>query len=271
MNKKIFALILIIGAVIFITGGVLTGKYLYETISSKNTYEEIKENNTQIATSNVKQCKVTEGFDGTVSPTFNIIKDEEIEYLDIDFNGLRRINSDVVAWIYIRNLDISYPIVQSEWVNKNKYLNYNFKNEPDKNGCLFIYPDARPDFSLSNTFIYGHNMKSGAMFGKLKKWYKAPNDINDPYIEIYLPDKIILYRIFAIYRTEADGEMYYIPSESEYTSYVEKCKQLSIYHPKDIQELKDKRNIISLSTCSGGNNTRLLIQAVQVLNREEGS
>lgn len=35
-------------------------------------------------------------------------------YLEIDFAGLKAVNPDVIAWIQIPALDISYPVVQGK-------------------------------------------------------------------------------------------------------------------------------------------------------------
>ena len=50
------------------------------------------------------------------------------------------------------------------------YLDHTFSGEEDKNGTLFI--DSRNDIvhRSTNIIIYGHNMKSSAMFGSLKKY-----------------------------------------------------------------------------------------------------
>ena len=50
------------------------------------------------------------------------------------------------------------------------YLHTTFEGNNSKSGCLFMDYRDNEDFSLFNTFIYGHNMKNGSMFGKLKKY-----------------------------------------------------------------------------------------------------
>ena len=46
-------------------------------------------------------------------------------YLEIDFAGLKAVNPDVIAWIQIPALDISYPVVQGK--DNAYYLHHLFR------------------------------------------------------------------------------------------------------------------------------------------------
>lgn len=83
----------------------------------------------------------------------------------IDFDKLLKENNDVIAWIYIENTPINYPVLQS---NDNMYYLNKMVNGY-YNQCGSIFADYRnsSDFSDNNTIIYGHNMKNGSMFGSL--------------------------------------------------------------------------------------------------------
>ena len=50
------------------------------------------------------------------------------------------------------------------------YLKRNVNGEDDINGTLFMDPRTDLVQRSTNIIIYGHNMKSGAMFGSLKKY-----------------------------------------------------------------------------------------------------
>ena len=41
-------------------------------------------------------------------------EEPQSRYLEIDFAGLKAVNPDVIAWIQILALDISYPVVQGK-------------------------------------------------------------------------------------------------------------------------------------------------------------
>ena len=80
-------------------------------------------------------------------------------------------NNDLVGWLEIDGTVVNYPVMQSDSEeNSQFYLTHSFAKKKDKNGSLFM--DYRNDFldRDTNIIIYGHNMKSGAMFGSLKKY-----------------------------------------------------------------------------------------------------
>lgn len=80
-------------------------------------------------------------------------------------------NKDLVGWLEIEGTNINYPVLQSDTEEESQfYLTHSFAKKKDKNGSLFM--DYRNDFldRDTNIIIYGHNMKSGAMFGSLKQY-----------------------------------------------------------------------------------------------------
>ena len=92
--------------------------------------------------------------------------------MHINYEALTDINEDFRAWIRIPVLNISYPIVRAD--DNSHYLNYTFEGKWNAAGCLFIDYENSDDFSDYNTYIYGHNMKNGSMFGSLKRFRSEP-------------------------------------------------------------------------------------------------
>lgn len=62
----------------------------------------------------------------------------------------------------------------------------------------------QPDFTDQNTIVYGHNMKNGSMFGTLDKYQDKELFEQHPEFYLYLPDKILKYRIFPAMREEPE-------------------------------------------------------------------
>src|SRR5690625_2254781 len=56
----------------------------------------------------------------------NILTEEPEESI-INFNDLKNINQDIVAWIYIEGTSINYPIVQTS--DNQYYLKHNYNKE----------------------------------------------------------------------------------------------------------------------------------------------
>ena len=95
--------------------------------------------------------------------------DKEGMVFKVDFDKLKEINSDVVAWIRFENPEkISYPVVAG--IDNDVYLTKTFEGNYNSSGTLFTDMNNSGDFRDRNTFIYGHNMKNGSMFGQLRKY-----------------------------------------------------------------------------------------------------
>ena len=77
---------------------------------------------------------------------------------------LRKQNPDIIGWITIPYTNIDYPIVQGK--DNSYYLRRDLNGEPAKPGTIFMDYRCAGDGS-GYSIIYGHNMKSGAMFGTL--------------------------------------------------------------------------------------------------------
>ena len=76
----------------------------------------------------------------SISESVTVLKDNENEYnntkYEIDFNKLKQINSDTVAWIKVNNTNIQCPIVKTN--NNDYYLTHNFEKEVNKAGWVFM-------------------------------------------------------------------------------------------------------------------------------------
>lgn len=115
---------------------------------------------------------------------------------EADFEALRVINPDTVAWILIDGTSLSYPVVQSE--DNEYYLGHIFDGHRSSAGCPYLDCGNSPDFFDSCSIIYGHNRRDGAMFAPLlgyaeQSWFDA-----HPSVTLILPDGGYTVRIFAV-------------------------------------------------------------------------
>ena len=97
----------------------------------------------------------------------------------VDFLALKKINPQIVGWLYIPHSEISYPIVQGE--DNIYYLNHTFERKENFTGAVFLDSICMPDFGSDNSIVYGHNLKSGEMFGFLKQYYDTNYNENADY------------------------------------------------------------------------------------------
>ncbi|MDE7322002.1 MAG: class B sortase [Lachnospiraceae bacterium] len=91
----------------------------------------------------------------------------------LKFTQLYSENQDFAGWLRIPGTKIDYPVMSREGDN-NYYLDKNFERQHDKNGLLILdYRSSIKNNMASggqNLIIYGHNMRTGVMFGTLKNY-----------------------------------------------------------------------------------------------------
>ena len=185
----------------------------------------------------------------------------------VDFEELKAVNSDVYAWISIPNANVDYPILQNE-TEKSLYLTHNMYKEKSAYGTIYTQPYNSKDFSDYNTIIYGHNMKNGTMFGSLKRYRDKTFFDANQYIEIYLPGRILKYRVFAAYTFDDRHILmsFDFSDEAERQLYLDTIygfKSLSNHFREDMTVDTDDK-IITLSTCTARDEERFLVQGVLV-------
>lgn len=176
----------------------------------------------------------------------------------IDFKRLKEVNEDIIGWIRVNATDISYPIAKS--TDNDFYLHRTFEKEENFAGCIFMEYQNESDFSDKNTIIYGHNMKNGSMFGTLRKFYEEGVYESAPYFWIYTPDEIYRYDIFSCSEVGVTSKTYLITfTEEEFAEYIDNAFEQSVVDGTDIQVSADDK-IVTLSTCTGNEATRFVVQ-----------
>ncbi len=189
----------------------------------------------------------------------------------VDFNELQAVNEEIYAWISIPNANVNYPILQSK-SEKSYYLTHNVNKKKSSYGAIYTQYYNKTDFSDYNTIIYGHNMKNGTMFGSLKRFRDKTFFDENQYIEIYMPGRILKYRIFSAYTFDDRHILmsFNFDDESDRKLYLE-----TIYGFKNVRNhfredmtVTTEDKIITLSTCTSRDEERFLVQGVLVYDSQ---
>lgn len=179
-------------------------------------------------------------------------------YNPIDFRELQAINPEVIGWIRVGGVGISYPVAQAE--DNEFYLHRTFKKEAVFSGCIFENCDNSKYFTDQNTIIYGHNMKDGSMFASLIKFWEDEDAIGNPYFWIFTPDFIFQYRIFSCSVVSKMGDPYRTRFLTEdFQKFLDTMQNASEVDCGDVKLSTDDR-IVTLSTCTGNDATRRIVQ-----------
>lgn len=172
--------------------------------------------------------------------------------LNIDFAGLKAVNPEVVAWVYVGPVGISYPVTQRPSDTKNEYyLHHTLEGKENSSGCIFMDYSVDPQLTSWNTFLYGHNMKNGSMFGSLRKYISNHKLYDkDPYIYIFREEGIYRYKIYSFYLDTPESKMYYVcKTLKEYRAYIRTALEMSVYDCDT--KTSEEQNTVTLVTCSG--------------------
>ncbi len=208
--------------------------------------------------------------------TYNEKKEVEVP---VDFEELQKENKDIYAWITIPDKEnsgeniIDYPILQSsEEDGRSYYLTHNVDREYSSHGSIYTQNYNSKDFNDYNTVIYGHNMLDKTMFGKLKNYRDSSFFKTNNVIYIYMPGRILKYKIFAAYVFDDRHILMSFDFNDEdsrrmYLDTVYSKRSLSSnFNEKITVDTDDK--IITLSTCTSRDEERYLVQGVLVYDSD---
>lgn len=179
---------------------------------------------------------------------------------EVDFEELKSMNPDVIGWLDVEALDISYPIVQGE--DNDYYLHRTFRGQENFAGSIFVDASNAADFSDPNTIIYGHNMKNGSMFGTLRRLYDQEKYKDSKYLWICTPEGKFRYEIFSLQYAEVTSDTYTLFSDhgDTFASYLEDMRQRSQVD-LGTEGLSGNDYIVTLSTCTSDDQVRFVVQA----------
>lgn len=168
----------------------------------------------------------------------NVVK-EDNENKAIDWNYLKSINEDIVAWIEIENTSINYPILKDN--DKLYYLKHNFNKKYNNNGSIFT---LNKDFiNDKEIVVYGHNMRNNTMFSILGNYLNTNFLKEHQIVKIYTENKNYFATIFSCYSIG-------INEESKNVSKLSYEDRIKYYKNKSNIDIEDTGKIIKLSTCS---------------------
>ena len=174
-----------------------------------------------------------------------------------EYQQLYQQNSDFSGWLSIPGTGIDYPVMQAVPESSDFYLTHNYNGEEDINGSIFL--DSRNDYEQQddNLIVYGHNMKSGLMFGELKNYLDPAFYQEHKMIQFNTIYEKAQYEIIAVClaKVPAEGEegfRYYdfinAGSEENFSSFLKNMKKMNIMDGELNASYGDK--LLTLSTCN---------------------
>lgn len=190
------------------------------------------------------------------------------------FRRLQERNSDIIGWLTIDGvLDDAVVQRDNSYYLKRDYLGYH-----NVNGALFLDENCLLRTVPEQLVIHGHNMKTGAMFGILKKYkVKGASFYREhPIIRFDHVYEDAEYVIFAVAEisTRPENPNYFnfigyssFSTDQDFLTYVSRLRALSLYSCK--VDVKPDDRLITLATCTGGEDDARMLVAGRMIRPGE--
>lgn len=250
-KRELFRKILLAAAFLLILASAvqLTSDYI-ERRNAQREYDRLA----QLAKQTTEAVPIETELETTEEET-------EAPYVSpIDFETLKEINSDVVAWVEIPGTNVNYPVV---WTTDNEtYLDTDFEGNKSVSGTVFLDCDSQPDLLGRHNILYGHHMRDGSMFKDIVKFKEEDFFKEHRDVFIYTPDRTIHLRTIAALYGDADGTKRQTKFESQETfdEYVNEMTKACEFRE---DPGKGVERLYSFVTCSYEfNNARTILYAV---------
>jgi sortase B len=177
----------------------------------------------------------------------------------LDFEVARESIPDIIGWIQSEGTVINYPIVQG--VDNDFYLNHLPDQSENKLGSIFVDYRNNPDFTDGNIIIYGHNTRTGDLFGSLRRYFDQQFYEDHDSMFIFTPTGNYKVLFFAGYTIDVRNES--LPSgfagSADFERYVSGIRSRSIF--RSAVDVSYGDQLVFLVTCHGasGGPVRLIL------------
>jgi sortase B len=274
MKKFLYYALICVFCATFLVSVYFIGDYYLESMTTQSGYDvlsnivEKNKENTGSKPPIIFVPPVIEGGTPT-APESETVPEETGSTILPEYADLYLMNSDIVGWIRIEDTNVNYPVMQTPY-SPDYYLKRDFNKESNNNGCIYVREQCDVFAPSDNLTIYGHNMRSGAMFANLFKfkdksfWETHKTFTFDTLLEHHT------YEIIAVFKTTASvgrGFAYHhfvnAKDEADFDQFIATCKKLAFYDTGVSAVYGDK--LITLSTCEySQTNGRLVVVAKRV-------
>ena len=178
---------------------------------------------------------------------------------------LRKKSEYIIGWITMDDLDEPVALKDNEF-----FLNHDATGKRNSNGAIFMEEGTRLLTRPYTILLYGHNMKSGMMFGNMRKYedpvycrkhrtFRFDTLYEEGQYEIFAvvtisvtPGKARYLNLWALQSTDRETRKDALASLKRANSYVSTA------------EVGEEDQILLLVTCVGDDDERLVVAAVRM-------
>ena len=174
--------------------------------------------------------------------------------LQSQFEALYAQNSDLIGWIKMAD-SVDYPVLYRD---NSFYMDHDFYGQYSQAGSIFL--DARNGMYMNDSamLIYGHNMRSGEMFGDLDEYRETKYLCKYPIISLQSawesePRQYVLISLFDASMNKSDPSYIRIirtafDSDEDKQAFIDEMRARSVYDIPLEADAGDQ--LLTLVTCS---------------------
>lgn len=206
--------------------------------------------------------KIKKTYDNVERECVSTKKKDKAEKI-INWSELKKTNSDIIAWLYIPETPINYPVVKSK--DNYYYLNHDIYGNYSKYGAIFfderLYDDP---FGSKNIIIYGHNMGhwTNLMFSTLLKYKDNSYYKKHKNVYVYTEKENLRLSIVSVRVVDSSSDAYNISfKEKELKKWINNVCTQSIVPIK--QQDYDLKQVVTISTCTYDGKSRFVLHCVK--------
>jgi len=179
------------------------------------------------------------------------------------FSTLQRQNKDIIGWLRIDEM-LDEPVVQRD---NSYYLRRDYRGYHNTNGSIFLDENCNLQTRPYTLLLYGHNMKTGAMFGALRNYENITYYKNNPFVTFdsaYEDGRYVIFSV-AMVSTQARDRHFldFIKLRSNSIDWrkgvIEKLQSLSIF--SSAVDVRPDDQLLLLVTCVDDEEDRRVVAA----------
>jgi len=246
-SDMVYNIAMVVCLVVFLASGGMLVKRYFEDRQAENEFAELQ---------------------SMIDP--NAATGEGAESNSAKFAALRDQNSDFIGWISIEGTNLNFPVMYAP-NNKDFYLRHDFSKEYSVYGVPYL--DEKTTLGANdqseNLIVYGHNMKTGTIFGCLTGYKKADYYTEHPLIQFDTVYGDGTYEVFAAFSIDVAQDTSFVYNqyvdmdEETYNTYVDEVISRSDVDSGIRPEYGEQ--LLTLSTCEySSDNGRYVVVARRV-------
>ena len=261
------ALIVVFGVILIVTAITLTQRWMNDSQAVQTNKETQESSAESLVPGTSAPPGATYATDAEITTGEQPVIDDQPVDNPVDFKEMREQNPDVYSWIYIRDTQISLPVLQSS-VDDNFYLNHDWQKNDVFAGAIYSQSKNKRDYSDRVTVLYGHNMANGSMFANL--FYFMDDDFFDShrYFYVFTEDRKLTYEVVSAFEYDNRHILnsFDFKDDAVFQSWLDNAKNPHSLYSKvrDSVKLDLNSKMLVLSTCTDTGDNRFLVQGVLV-------